>query len=116
MDDQCLKYLWDALKYSTQVETFVEGFTQDALEQDIRTLLAVEKCFLNIGEALNRIKRTDASILENIRDHHKIIGFRNVLAHGYDSIDPDQIWFIIQTALPLLIEDLRKIPELDKHI
>lgn len=39
----------------------------------------------------------------------QIIGFRNRLIHGYDSIDFDIMWSIIQSDLPELVEKLEKI-------
>ena len=34
---------------------------------------------------------------------------RNVLIHGYDTIDLDQLWLIIQEQLPALLEQLQTI-------
>ena len=51
------------------------------------TQRAVERDFEIIGEALNRIRKIDEEILERVSEHQRIIGFRNVLIHGYDLID-----------------------------
>ena len=36
-------------------------------------------------------------LLNNISDAEKIIGFRNVLVHGYDMIDDATVWSAIKT-------------------
>jgi len=63
---------------------------------------AVERKFEIIGEAINRIKRLDASLVEAIPGYERIIGFRNIISHGYDVIDPEIVWNAIQDYLPAL--------------
>ncbi|MGH7491103.1 MAG: HepT-like ribonuclease domain-containing protein [bacterium] len=38
-----------------------------------------------------------------------IIGMRHRLVHGYDEIDLDVVWEVIQQDLPPLIEELKRI-------
>ncbi len=38
-----------------------------------------------------------------------MIGARNRLIHGYDSVDFDILWVIVTIDLPILIDQLRKI-------
>jgi uncharacterized protein with HEPN domain len=71
----------------------------------------VERKFEIIGEALNRIKRLDKGLLVAIPQHERIIGFRNVISHGYDVIAPELVWDAIQNHLPVLrgmVEELLK--------
>ena len=63
---------------------------------------AVERKFEVIGEAINRIKRLDASLVETIPEYERIIGFRNIISHGYDVIDPEIVWNAVQDHLPAL--------------
>jgi len=62
-----------------------------------------------IGEALNRISRIDAELLVQIRDYRNIISFRNILAHGYDSVEERVVWGIIEADLDNLISDAEKM-------
>lgn len=41
-------------------------------------------------------------MLEKISDAGKIIAFRNVLVHGYESISDELVWEIVQNYLPAL--------------
>jgi len=63
---------------------------------------AVERHFEIIGEAMNRLARYDSSTAKRMGDYPHIIAFRNLLIHGYDLIDHDQIWKVIQEHLPAL--------------
>ncbi len=38
-----------------------------------------------------------------------IVGLRNRLIHGYDSVDPDMLWDILEGDLPPLVEQLGKL-------
>ena len=40
---------------------------------------------------------------------HSIIGFRNRLIHGYDSVDDDIVWDVIQTKLPDLAKEVESL-------
>ncbi len=68
---------------------------------------AVERKFAVIGEALVRLRDEYPSLLEQISDTEKIIGFRNVLVHGYDMIDDATVWSAIESNLPVLLEEVR---------
>ena len=59
-----------------------------------------------MGEALTRIRKDDEQVLTKIRDHRDIISFRNILIHGYDTIDNRIVWGVIQEDLDNLIEDV----------
>ena len=70
-----------------KIGEYLEGIDFDAYEADGRTQDAVERQFLIIGEALNRLHRTNSELAGKIPDLREIVGFRNVLAHGYFSIE-----------------------------
>jgi len=99
----------DALRACRLILEFTVGMDQDAYREDIKTKAAVERCFEILGEALNRVSRIDESLLDSIDDWRSIIGFRNVIAHGYDSLEDEIVWDAVQRNIPELIVELEKL-------
>ena len=42
-------------------------------------------------------------------DYRKIKSFRNVIVHGYDAIDPETTWGVVEHKLPVLRAELAKL-------
>lgn len=62
-----------------------------------------------IGEALHRLEKIDAERLSvKIPEYRKIIGFRNLVAHGYDIIDDAALWDLAQNHVPDLLRKLER--------
>lgn len=72
---------------------------------------AVERQFEIVGEALNRLSRTDPAVADQIEDLPRIVAFRNVLIHGYATIDDAIVWEVATTRLSGLIELLTDLLE-----
>jgi uncharacterized protein with HEPN domain len=70
---------------------------------------AVERQFIVIGEALSRLEKLDAAITHQITDFRNIIGFRNVLVHGYEVIDDQIVWKTVQDHLPILKQQVESL-------
>ena len=87
MNEPSLKWFYDALiaaraiLHFAEVKSFADYCADDLLSS------AIERKFEIIGEALNRIKRTHPGDLNSIQEWPAIIGFRNILAHGYDHVE-----------------------------
>ena len=47
-----------------------------------------------------QLARIDVSTATRISEHSRIIGFRNILVHGYADIDHRIVWNIIELKLP----------------
>ena len=109
MSPETEELLQDILDRGREVQGFVKEMTFREYRSDSRTRLAVERSFEIIGEALNRVKKVEPEILENIREHRSIISFRNILAHAYESVEDKIVWGIIEGDLPDLIEDIERI-------
>jgi uncharacterized protein with HEPN domain len=57
-----------------------------------------------IGEAMNRILKEDEDI--EIHNARRIVGLRNQIIHGYDTVSDENIWGIIINHLPRLKEEI----------
>jgi uncharacterized protein with HEPN domain len=99
-------YLWDAVKALEAVQTFLREKTYDAFVEDDMVRSAVERQLQIVGEALAQLAKVDAQSAAKLRDLPRIIAFRNILVHGYASIDYETIWRLIQEKLPELLASL----------
>ena len=106
MDDRLLSALYDVRESVADILRYVGQKSKGEYDADDMLRAAVERKYLIIGEALNRIKKIDLMTFMKIRESDKIIGFRNILAHGYDQIDDDVSWMIICDKLPILRNDI----------
>ena len=78
-------------------------------DSDIVLRSAVERQFEIAGEALGRLARLDATLAAKVPDLREIVGFRNILIHGYALIDRARVWRAVEDHLPGLrrsLEDL----------
>lgn len=106
-------------KYSSDIRSAIEAigsFIKDtpdfsSYEKDLKTQSAVERQLGIIGEALNKLKKSDPGT--EIRSQEKIIAFRNRLVHGYDRIDNAIVWAILQRHLPQLKEEIEQLEKGD---
>lgn len=80
-----------------------DGKTVDDYRGDRLLRHAVERNFEIIGEAVKRLVEHDPQVAAQIGNYSQIISFRNVLIHGYDLIDDQQVWQVIQDDLRVLI-------------
>ena len=69
-----------------------EGYRKDLLIK--RT---VERNLEIIGEAMYRIIRLEPDV--SIENAHRIVGLRNQIIHGYDSVSDEIIWGILKKHL-----------------
>lgn len=109
MKDETRKNLFDILQAAEEIQNFVCGMDLESYQSNPVTKRAVERDFEIIGEALNRIKNTDSELLEKISEHRRIIGFRNILIHGYDIVDEVIVWQAVTNHLPILLREVKEI-------
>jgi len=99
-------FLWDANEAAEAILEFVTGKSFEDYRTDRLLRSAVERQFEIIGEALNQLCKIDPHWAELIPDLPQIVAFRNLLIHGYASINDLTVWHTIETALPNLQEIL----------
>ena len=109
MNDETRKHLIDVLQAAEEIQNFVRGMDFEAYQNSSVTQRAVERNFEIIGEALNRIKNMNDGLLEKFSEHHRIIGFRNILIHGYDIVDEAIVWKAVTDHLPILVGEIKEV-------
>lgn len=101
------KLLWDVLEYAGYIEEAIAGRTVEDYEADRGLRFSVFYALQTVGEALRQVARLDPSIETRLGGFRQISGLRNRLVHGYGGVDPDIVWRIIHTHLPLLLTEVR---------
>lgn len=83
----------------------IEGKTRTEIEADRVLSLALVRLMEVVGEAAARVSPVGQDDLPRI-PWSQIVGLRNRLIHGYDSIDMDILWNILSSDLPPLVAEL----------
>lgn len=102
MELEAKKLVHDLDQAVELIISFVTGKQLADYKGDALLRSAVERQFEIIGEALNRLRGADPDVLARISDYERIIGFRNVLEHGYDIVSDEIVWDIVEAKLPTL--------------
>jgi len=104
MQPESAALLWDARRAAELIGAFVADRTWSDYLDDPMLRSAVERQFEIIGESLNRLRRVDPETAERIDDLPRIVAFRNVLIHGYATIDDAIVWEVATDRLPGLVD------------
>lgn len=64
-----------------------------------------------MGEALRRLSRLDPETAARIPELAPVVGFRNVLAHGYDAVSDRVAWDVVRNDVPELLAALEGLLE-----
>jgi len=94
------------LDYANEALELCRTRSRQDLDSDRLLRHALTRVVEVVGEAA-------AHVSQAFREDHptmpwaEIVGMRNRLIHGYDQVDLDVLWQIIQADLPSLVVDLR---------
>jgi len=111
MNEKVLKCLYDIRFAIEEIDSFFVGRERrfEEYSTDIILKRAIERDMEIIGEAMNRILRENPEIeIDNAR---RIIGLRNQIIHGYDTVSDENIWGIIMIHLPKLQKEVDALIE-----
>ncbi|HOU96512.1 MAG TPA: DUF86 domain-containing protein [Bacteroidales bacterium] len=102
MTERQLKLLYDIKMAIDEIESFFETEPETYANYSTNSILrrAVERNLEIIGEAMNRLLKENPEF--TIENAARIIGLRNQIIHGYDSISDENIWSIVTFHLPKL--------------
>ena len=103
-----LKRLVDAEKAARTAVSFCRGKTFEQYTKDEILRSAVERQLEILGEALNRALVDESSLEKRIPEARRIVGIRNRIIHGYDSVDDEILWDVVRTKLEPLAELLQR--------
>lgn len=109
MPPEIKSLLFDMKHAAMGIEMFTRDKTLDDFNSDLMLRMAVERQFEIIGEAMNRLRKVDRNLIECISEYRSIISFRNVLIHGYDEVNTEITWRIVQEKLPILHTQLDEL-------
>ena len=95
--------LWDVHAAATKIGQFTAGLDEPGYASDDLRKSAVERQLEIFGEALNKLRVADPETAQQVPDLARIIGLRNILAHGYAVIDDSVVWSAASQRVPELL-------------
>ena len=105
MPPDLAKYLHDVRQACGLLENFTSGKSFSDYLADVLLRSAVERQFMIVGEALLQGGKLDATLEQSITSFREIVGFRNVLVHGYAVVNHQTVWDVIQNDVALLKQE-----------
>ncbi len=103
------KLLWDAQQAVLKIARFTDGKSFDQYLADDLLRSGVERQFEIVGEALKHFSRLDPELSLTLPDLPRIVAFRNVLIHGYATVDDRVVWGVVEANIASLSKDLTKL-------
>jgi uncharacterized protein with HEPN domain len=101
------------LTHAREAVDICQGRTRSDLDSDRLLNLALTRLIEIVGEAANRVPDSIQAKYPDL-PWIQMIGARNRLIHGYDSVDFDILWAIVNQDLPSVITQLESL--LDQRI
>ena len=96
------------LDHAREAADMALGKARSDLDRDRQLNLSLVRLLEIIGEAASRVARDECERYPGI-PWAEIVGLRNRLIHGYDTVDLDVLWEIVTHDLPPLIRELEQI-------
>jgi uncharacterized protein with HEPN domain len=107
MRPEARAYLHDIAQAALLIDRFRQGRSFDDYLSDALLRSGVERQLEIIGEAVNKLSRADLATAAGLTGRARIIALRNILIHGYATIDDRVIWNILDQDLPRLQVEVR---------
>lgn len=94
--------------FAIRAHALTQGRSLEQMAGDDMLHAAMERYLSLIGEAATRVDRSVQDRYAQI-PWHRIIGMRNILVHGYDSIDDQVLWDTASLRTVELIAELDRL-------
>ena len=94
--------------YGREALEMVEGRSRRDLDTDRMFELALVRLVEVVGEASSRVPTSFRARYSDV-PWRQAVDLRNRLIHGYDQVDYDIVWDIIQTHLPEMVARMEEI-------
>jgi uncharacterized protein with HEPN domain len=101
-------YLDDIQESAGKILEYTRGLNFDAFLQDTKTFDAVVLNLQIIGEAAKHVPDSIKDKYPAV-DWRRIAGLRDVIAHGYFSLNEHVLWDLVENRVPELLEQVRHI-------
>jgi uncharacterized protein with HEPN domain len=102
-------YLELALRALERVPRFLAGRTMKVYLTDELCQSAVERQLEVAGDALGQVRKIDPDLFARIPEGPLIVAFRNVLAHGYATLDHRRVYDAATTKVAALTQMIRDL-------
>lgn len=99
-------HLWEAAESARLIRDYVAGQTLADYRSDVGLRDRVERRFIRVGEALSQAAKLDPNLDEVLPELPRIVAFRNVLIHGYATINDEVVWQVANDQLDSMISQL----------
>ncbi len=96
------------LDHAKEAANLITGKDKTELQHNRVLELALIRLVEIVGEASAKVSSKTQAKYPSI-PWPQVIGMRNRLIHGYDSVDLDVLWDTIEVDLPPLIAEIEKI-------
>jgi uncharacterized protein with HEPN domain len=108
MQNRDRQSLEDMLSAARKLSDYARGTSREILPSQPMRLDAVLYEIVVLGEAARRLSPELRATHPEI-PWREIIGMRSVVTHGYNQIDDDELWHVIERDLPELMLKLEAI-------
>ena len=106
-----LRHMFD---HAREAVAMLAGKERADLQSERMLELALVRLIEIVGEAAARVS-PEGQAQYPLIPWREVVGMRNRLVHGYDSVDLDVLWDTIEDDLPPLIAELERIIRETEH-
>ncbi|MSO45220.1 MAG: DUF86 domain-containing protein [Acidobacteria bacterium] len=103
-----LLYVADVVAAGEAILRYIDGVTFEAFAANDEKRAAVERQVFVIGEAAARLPDEWKQRRPEV-PWRKIVGLRDLLAHGYWVIDAEELWDVARNKVPEFVANLRPL-------